>query len=142
MDTARPSLDTRQPSEYAQPSEVGHTATSQIHLSEKQHSIREDGTINGANNALPPPELTITPATPGFDSDAQFSLGKRSGSIDRESHKGKKVQQMLHKSQAKISTISKKIGNGMVVRRDSMSLSLRRTNSAPGQLLSIYMYQP
>ena len=50
-----------------------------------------------------------------------------------ETFKGKKVQQMLkrvHKGQARISTISRKIGHGVV------RGSLRRSNSAPGQELS------
>ena len=50
-----------------------------------------------------------------------------------ETFKGKKVQQMLkrvHKGQARISTISRKIGHGVV------RGSLRRSNSAPGRELS------
>ncbi|KAH7914927.1 hypothetical protein BJ138DRAFT_1133034 [Hygrophoropsis aurantiaca] len=80
----------------------------------------------------PVPPITVTPATPA-DPSRRFPLSedaseKRSSSVDR----GKKVQQMLknrvHKGQEKISTISKKIGHGVV---RNGSLGLRRSSSAP-----------
>lgn len=91
--------------------------------------------------------ITITPATPavtpdeGRDSNLQLhsdvNSEKRSSSLerDRDISRGKKVREVLksgvHKGQARITTISKKIGHG--VGRHS-SLSLKRTISAPGGL--------
>ncbi|KDQ52478.1 hypothetical protein JAAARDRAFT_40076 [Jaapia argillacea MUCL 33604] len=80
------------------------------------------------------------------------SAAKRSNSFEKEKDKdkekdssaGKKMQQMLknrvHKGQARISTISKKIGHG--VARGSVG-QLRRTNSAPNfhSLLNRSPYQ-
>ncbi|KAG9312488.1 hypothetical protein JVU11DRAFT_6875 [Chiua virens] len=81
---------------------------------------------------LQPPPITITPATPA-DAERRFPippLSKRSFSSDRDTSAGKKVQQMLknrvHKGQEKISTISRKIGHGVV--RNGSS---RRRNSTP-----------
>ncbi|KAF9240835.1 hypothetical protein BU15DRAFT_87417 [Melanogaster broomeanus] len=85
-----------------------------------------------------PPPITVTPATPA-DPDHRFLASadsrekiKRSFSMDRDSSTGKKMQQMLknrvHKGQATISTISRKIGHGVV---KNGSLHVRRTNSAP-----------
>lgn len=83
-----------------------------------------------------PPPITVTPATPA-DLERKFHLSpllKRS-STDRDSSTGKKMQQMLknrvHKGQEKISTISKKIGHGVV-----RNGNLKRANSAPGKVLS------
>lgn len=135
MDTARVSVETRANSDYINvqpPSETGHLLTPVAENSEKQEYTNAPST----NGTGPVPEITVTNTTPtpGLDGDGVFGLGKRSGSIDHESTKGKKVQAMLHKSQAaasRIGTISKKIGSGMV-RRDSMS-SLKRSASAPGE---------
>lgn len=84
-----------------------------------------------------PPPITVTPATPA-DAERRFPLSplsKRSFSTDRDASAGKKVQQMLknrvHKGQEKISTISRKIGHGVV-----RNGNLRRTNSAPGKVSS------
>ncbi|KIK96970.1 hypothetical protein PAXRUDRAFT_137268 [Paxillus rubicundulus Ve08.2h10] len=88
--------------------------------------------------ALRPPPITVTPATPA-DADRRFPTAadaqekaKRSLSMDRDSSTGKRVQQMLknrvHKGQEKISTISRRIGHGVV---KNGSLHLRRTTSAP-----------
>lgn len=85
------------------------------------------------------PPITVTPATPA-DADHRFFLGresqdkiKRTVSVSGDPSAGKKVQQMLrdrvHKGQEKISTISKKIGHGVV---RNGGLHLRRSNSAPG----------
>lgn len=129
IDTARNSEENRPPSDYAlanpHASEGGHTSTSEKHVHDPQG-------LNSAleSNAEPPP-ITVTPATPA---EPDFlTSDKRSMSIDRESSTGKKVQQMLksrvHKSQRRISTISKKIGHGM---GKNGNASLRRATSAPG----------
>lgn len=88
-----------------------------------------------STSGVQPPPITVTPATPA-DPERKFSLPpfqKRSFSMDRDGSAGKKVQQMLknrvHKGQEKISTISRKIGHGVV--RNS---NLRRTTSAPGKV--------
>ncbi|KAJ7079363.1 hypothetical protein C8R43DRAFT_1177712 [Mycena crocata] len=93
--------------------------------------------------------ITISPATPeetsrNFSTDhkltekipeevppsAMNGSRNRSLSIDRDTSKSKKMQQMLknrvNKGQARISTISKKIGSGVV-----RNGSLRRSNSTP-----------
>jgi hypothetical protein len=134
IDTARVSEDIRQFSEYIHSSvqalEGVNPATTQS--SEKQDST-DHTKLNGVHEEPQgPPPITVTPATP--DASSHPVTGeKRSTSIDQDSSKGKKVQQMLknrvHKSQARISTISRKIGHGMA--RNS-SASLRRTTSAPG----------
>ena len=104
---------------------------------------------NGAFDAASPTPIpiTITPATPGISGSssqtAQSSSSfdtfeeKRSTSLDekdRDISRGKKVKEVLksgvHKSQARITTISKKIGHG--VGRHG-SLNLKRTISAPGK---------
>lgn len=95
-----------------------------------------------------PIPITITPATPAVTSEdvtprsstvqAQGDVNgeKRSMSLDekdRDISRGKKVREVLkdrvHKGQARITTISKKIGHN--VGRHS-SLNLKRTLSAPG----------
>jgi hypothetical protein len=82
------------------------------------------------------PPITVTPPTPA-DFERRFPLSPllRRSSTDRDSSTGKKVQQMLknhvHKGQEKISTISRKIGHGVV-----RNGSLKRTNSAPGKVSS------
>lgn len=83
--------------------------------------------------SLPIPIMTISPATPDDASALHGEPWKRTLSHDRDASKSKKVQQMLkdrvHKSRAGITTISKKIGNGVV-----RNGSLRRSNSTPGKL--------
>jgi hypothetical protein len=113
------------------------------------HDVRHSDRLSprtSTSNERPPP-ITISPATPdepsrrfsaehvtsekgeNADSNAQV---KRSYSIDRDTSKSKKVQKMLktgvHKGQARISNISRKIGNGVV-----RNGNLRRFNSTPGQ---------
>jgi hypothetical protein len=140
IDTGRVSEEIRQFSEYihtnAQALESGNFATTRF--SEKQDSI-EHHKPNGVHKTMEPPPITVTPATP--DQNSHFpNSEKRSNSIDQDSSKGKKVQQMLknrvHKSHARISTISRKIGHGMARNGGSSSASLRRTTSAPGQCFS------
>ncbi|KAG5637480.1 hypothetical protein H0H81_004451, partial [Sphagnurus paluster] len=80
--------------------------------------------------------ITISPATPETEhaprarGKSHGATGKRSSSIDRDTSKSKKVQQMLknrvHKEQVRITTISKTIANGVV-----RTGSLKRPNSTP-----------
>lgn len=100
--------------------------------------------------------ITISPATPdetsrNFSTDYKLTekipeettngavngSRDRSLSIDRDTSKSKKMQQMLknrvNKGQARISTISKKIGSGVV-----RNGSLRRSNSTPGRFFCRY----
>lgn len=97
---------------------------------------------------LMPIPITVTPATPGvtLEEGSTAQLGgageangeKRSSASldekDRDVSRGKKVAAVLknrvHKGQARITTISKKIGHG--VGRHG-SLNLKRTTSAPGE---------
>ncbi|KAI6043630.1 hypothetical protein EDC04DRAFT_2890779 [Pisolithus marmoratus] len=97
-----------------------------------------------------PPPITVTPATPA-DAEYRFSISgepqekvKRTASMGADPSTGRKVQQMLkdrvHKGQEKISTISRKIGHGVV---RSSNLHLRRSSSAPDfyAVLQNHQYQ-
>lgn len=126
IDTARNSEETRQHSEYTHTNTHGSEGP---HLDSSGQNGVEEPNSHREKTDLPP--ITVTPATPADANPSFLSEEKRSDSIDREST-GKKVQQLVkdrvQKSQAKISTVSKKIGRGMV-----KSPSLRRASSAPGQ---------
>ena len=116
-------------------------------------SVDETNTIHESQTTeLPTPiPITVTPASPGINGPdfpqtvslqdqlssplENGSSEKRSTSLDekdRDVSRGKKVKDALktvsHKGQARIHTISKKIGHG-VGRRPS--LTLKRTSSAP-----------
>ncbi|KAG6827014.1 hypothetical protein H0H92_013580 [Tricholoma furcatifolium] len=91
--------------------------------------------LNEKQDTLDPIPINISPATPEADTPIlpgkRLSLStKRSSSIDRDASKSKKMQQMLknrvHQGRARVSTISKKIGNGVV-----RTGSLKRPNSTP-----------
>jgi hypothetical protein len=137
IDTARASEEIRQFSEYTHTStqalEGGNPAAA--HPFEKRDSDEHHHKLNDVDETRELPPIVVTPATPAQADipDMNSNSEKRSTSIDQDSSKGKKVQQMLknrvHKSQARISTISRKIGHGMV---KNSSVSLRRTTSAPG----------
>ncbi len=144
IDSRRPSVDARPLSEI-----VSVPETSQSNVGPYEPS---NATPNGYSEDPPTPiPITITPATPAMispqnntpDSSGRLSNGHDYSSAkrtsldekDKDISRGKKVKQVLktrvHKGQVRISTISKKIGHG-VGRRGS--LSLKRTNSAPGIL--------
>lgn len=124
MDTGR---TTQTPSVLHQPS--------QDPLNEKGPGADQHGFLGLSLGQQDPPPITVTPATPAdphrrfpFSMDEKESLkDKRSSSVDGT---GKKVQQMLkarvHKGQERITTISRKLGHGVV--RNGY---LKRTNSAP-----------
>ncbi len=98
---------------------------------------------------VPPIPITISPATPdGQSQDPEYvqsmalhdeKATKRSDDHERDASKSKKVQKMLknrvHKSGARISNISKKIGSGVV-----RNGSLLRSNSAPGRFDFFLLY--
>ncbi|KAI0795798.1 hypothetical protein C8Q75DRAFT_802874 [Abortiporus biennis] len=152
IDSRRVSVseDARPLSEIASIQEPAPSNAIRIETSETQN---QNG--NGNLDVLPTPiPITVTPASPGiltptFQSPESSALGvelngsvnssheKRSTSLDEKdrevSAKGKKkvkeaLKTSVHKGQARISTISKKIGHG-VGRRGS--LSLKRTSSTP-----------
>lgn len=135
----RSSIDTGTGARTTQTSSVLHQPT-QDPLNEKGPSADQHGSLGLSlgQQDLPLSELppiTVTPATPAephrhfpFNMDEKESLkGRRSSSADGT---GRKVQQMLkahvHKGQERISTISRKLGHGVV--RNGY---LKRTNSAP-----------
>lgn len=136
--TERSSMDTSSKS-------AGTHLTSSVLVEMPQESQVEKGRGQGRSGPLGlsivttdvGPPITITPATPA-DGEFRTSLNgvkvKRSGSMERDHSAGKKMQQMLkdrvHKGQEKISTISKKIGHGVV---RSGGLHIRRASSAPGE---------
>ncbi len=113
-----------------------------------EHDQAVNGAPTDSKPSIPTPiPITITPASPGLSqedyggpasiSSATPEFGeKRSTSLDekdRDTSRGKKVRDALksgvHKGQARVVTISKKIGHGV---GRSTSLNLKRTNSAPG----------
>ena len=89
---------------------------------------------NQSLSQVQPPPITVTPATPA-EPDRKFHLSPllKCSSMDRDGSTGKKVQQMLknrvHKGQAKISTISRKIGQSVV-----RNGHLKCASSAPGKV--------
>ncbi|KAF9221151.1 TPR-like protein [Gyrodon lividus] len=131
MDTGSRSVATQTSSAVLVPV---HETEAELHGSLEPKSAQTNA--NGTTSQLPP--ITVTPATPA-EPDRRFPASadpqekiKRSFSMDRDSSTGRRMQQMLknrvHKGQEKISTISKKIGHGVV---RNGSLHLRRTTSAP-----------
>ncbi|KAG5643985.1 hypothetical protein DXG03_009275 [Asterophora parasitica] len=136
--TPRPSVDgTRPPTEKA-PSFIISTPTIGNLSSLPEASITNAGELNEKQDALHPTPIpiTISPATPDSEHPPHIrgkqhgTNGKRSLSMDRDTSKSKKMQQMLknrvHKGQARITTISRKIGSGVV-----KTGSLKRSNSTP-----------
>ncbi|OAX33790.1 hypothetical protein K503DRAFT_725395 [Rhizopogon vinicolor AM-OR11-026] len=139
--TARSSIDTGTGTRpgTTQASSVLHHPSQEL-LSEKGPGAGQHGSLGlsmgqqDAQSSEPPP-ITVTPATPA-EPNRRFplSVDEKESLKDRRSsdRAGKKVQQMLkarvHKGQEKISTISRKIGHGVV---RNGALNLRRTNSAP-----------
>ncbi|KIJ19657.1 hypothetical protein PAXINDRAFT_174968 [Paxillus involutus ATCC 200175] len=135
----RSSTDTGSRSAATRTGSVVHVPAAQE--TEVEPKIKIPGLLEPSSaqlTATRPPPITVTPATPA-DADLRFPNTantqekiKRSLSMDRDPSAGKRVQQMLknrvHKGQEKISTISKKIGHGVV---KNGSLHLRRTTSAP-----------
>lgn len=114
-------------------------------LTEKGPSADQHGSLGLTMGQQDPqslelPPITVTPASPAEPNhhfmDEKESLKDRRTSSDGA---GKKVQQMLkarvHKGQEKISTISRKLGQG--VARNG-GLNLKRTNSAPGNYAFCY----
>ncbi|KAI6131742.1 hypothetical protein EV401DRAFT_1919508, partial [Pisolithus croceorrhizus] len=135
----RSSVDTSSRSATTQLGSMVIVSTPHELENEKQADGEPSGSLGliTAAEETPPP-ITVTPATPA-DVDCQFFVGgepqekvKRSVSMGADPSTGKKVQQLLkdrvHKGQEKISTISRKIGHGVV---RSSSLNLRRSSSAP-----------
>jgi tetratricopeptide (TPR) repeat protein len=135
----RSSMDTGTGARTTQTSSVLHQP-SQDPVNEKGPSADQHGSLSLSlgQQDLPLSELppiTVTPATPAdphghfpFSMDEKDSpKGRRSSSADGT---GRKVQQMLkarvHKGQERISTISRKLGHGVV--RNGY---LKRTSSAP-----------
>lgn len=129
-------MDTGSRSAVTQPGSV-------VLISEVQEAVHEvkidipasfDSQLDLPTDQVRPPPITVTPATPA-EPEHKFPLSpllKRS-STDRDGSTGKKVQQMLkirvQKGQVKISTISRKIGRGVV-----RNGNLKRATSAPGEL--------
>ncbi|KAG6372063.1 hypothetical protein JVT61DRAFT_8771 [Boletus reticuloceps] len=129
----RSSVDTGSRSAVTQPGSVvlvSETHETVLEVKTELPSPIEPSADQSTSRTRPPP-ITVTPATPA-DTERKFPLSpllKRS-STDRDGSTGKKVQQMLknrvHKGQAKISTISRRIGHGVV-----RNGNLKRANSAP-----------
>lgn len=143
LDDRRQSIDSRRVSQDTRLSDVASVRTQQPMAPSPgpPPNLRLD---DPSGDMSVPIGITVTPATPAvLSEDSQRSsmqLGeagaeKRSASLDekdRDVSRGKKVREVLksgvHKGQARITTISKKIGHG--VGRHG-SLSLKRTTSAP-----------
>ena len=117
----------------------------------RPNSVANDASGDSQPSIPTPIPITITPASPGLSQEDYGASApasstpnatngeKRSTSLDekdRDTSGGKKVRDVLksgvHKGQARMVTISKKIGHGV---GRSAGLSLKRTISAPGMLL-------
>ncbi|KAK0452995.1 uncharacterized protein EV420DRAFT_634491 [Desarmillaria tabescens] len=144
-DTARSSLDGgRSTMQLKSPSELilSPTVTNPETLDQTSEEKRRLSIPHSGSTEPPAPPIpiTISPATPdGQSQDPEYvqsmalhdeKAAKRSEDHERDASKSKKVQKMLknrvHKSGARISNISKKIGSGVV-----RNGSLLRSNSAP-----------
>ncbi|KAF9025079.1 hypothetical protein BDZ89DRAFT_1068592 [Hymenopellis radicata] len=145
-----PTMELKSPSELVLPPPVIHEIPEEP--DERRYSLATPMSPSIATGSadllpVPPMSITISPATPdeqasveerqkGRDSkdserDRERTLKRQpQDTPDRDASTSKKVQQMLksqvHKSGARISTISKKIGNGVV-----RNGSLKRSNSTP-----------
>ncbi|KAG7440123.1 uncharacterized protein BT62DRAFT_989346 [Guyanagaster necrorhizus] len=119
------------------PSATVSEALDQNSEEKRRLSIAHSGSTEPS---VPPIPITISPATPdGQSQDPEYvqsmalhdeKAAKRNDDHERDASKSKKVQKMLknrvHKSGARISHISKKIGSGVV-----RNGSLLRSNSTP-----------
>ncbi|GJE95955.1 tetratricopeptide repeat protein [Phanerochaete sordida] len=140
LDDRRQSIDSRRVSAEVRSNDAASMRTAQPMMTSPRGPSLVLPPDDSSGELAPPVGITITPATPAAASeDAVQSIldgaEKRSGSLDekdRDVSRGKKVREVLksgvHKGQARITTISKKIGHG--VGRHG-SLSLKRTTSAP-----------
>jgi hypothetical protein len=143
--TPRPSMDGSRPSpEKSAPFSVTPPSTSE-HPTHAQVQAPSDVEIDPPQNHLQPIPITISPAPPepeprtSSEKPEKKNYGglrvKRSSSIDRDTSTSKKVQQMLknrvHKGRAGITTISRKIGSGVV-----KNGSLKKSSSTPGRSCS------
>lgn len=147
LGSARPSVDGRPVSHasHAEPQAIGQSPADST---EQSASVVGPGIAD--THTQPPPMISINyiPPTPDVESEKPMAESlpgskkeRRSQSQspererDRDTSKGKKVQKMLkdrvNKGQARINTISRKIGNGVV---RSSGVSLHRSNSAPGEI--------
>lgn len=136
---------------------LGGSTEGSISLSTSNDHTGTTTTVNGSRTSLDAPTITpparistetSTGDTNGTPSEASTSQQheyartltqspvrerRRDRDVDRDRSKGKRVQTMLknqvHNTQARINTISKKIGHG--VARGPMSLY--RSSSAPGK---------
>ncbi|GLB40656.1 putative tetratricopeptide repeat [Lyophyllum shimeji] len=127
--TARPSVDGSRPSAEKAPSFMAspHMAGSVLPAQESHVPVPPAKVDEKQQTLQPMPiPITISPATPDSELPPQ-ARGKRSSSTDGDTSKSKKVQQMLrnrvHKGQARITTMTRKIGSG-VVRTGSLKRSL------------------
>ncbi|KAG6845844.1 hypothetical protein H0H87_002535 [Tephrocybe sp. NHM501043] len=134
--TARPSMDGGRPVTEKAPSFVVAPSTDETSSLYPPHQGSSFSDLIENQDTLQPIPITISPATPESEnvppanSRRHNHLTKRSSSIERDTSKSKKVQQMLknrvHQGRARVSTISRKIGNGVV-----KTGSLKRSNSTP-----------
>ncbi|PBK98454.1 hypothetical protein ARMGADRAFT_960093 [Armillaria gallica] len=138
LDGGRSTMQLKSPSELIlSPAVTNPEALEQNGEEKRRLSIAHSGSTE---QPVPPIPITISPATPdGQSQDPEYvqsmalhdeKATKRSDDHERDASKSKKVQKMLknrvHKSGARISNISKKIGSGVV-----RNGSLLRSNSAP-----------
>ncbi|KAI0084572.1 hypothetical protein BDY19DRAFT_898280 [Irpex rosettiformis] len=142
IDGRRPSQDTRQTDAASFSAQPPRASFSAARPEEATNDMLSD------DHSVPTPiPITVTPATPGVSQEDYRASSpisspingtngeKRSTSLDekdRDASRGKKVRNVLksgvHKGQARMVTISKKIGHGV---GRSASLNLKRINSAP-----------
>lgn len=127
-------------------SDIGHPIDEEK-ASTDSHTNSQHSAESASVDVQSPIPITISPASPDLDTrfDDQVieeqekktpdGSRTRSASIDRDTSKSKKMQQMLknrvHKGQAKFTAVSRKIGHGVV-----RNGPLRRSNSSPGVYLT------
>lgn len=139
--TPRPSTD-----ESRSPEKSASFAVSSLPASDHHTQVPAPSLIKDPpERHLQPIPITISPAPPETESRTSFEKPekrtygglrvKRSSSIDRDTSTSKKVHQMLKnrvdKGRAGITTISRKIGSGVV-----KNGNLKKSNSTPGQSYS------
>ncbi|KAG6840608.1 hypothetical protein C0991_005556 [Blastosporella zonata] len=132
MSTPRASVDGGRPMTEKAPSFVIASPTDETTLLYPTQTPSFTN-LNEKRESLHPIPITVSLAAPESedgDGKQHNHLRKRSSSIDRDTSKSKKVQQMLkhrvHQGRERVSTISRKIGNGVV-----RTGSLKRSNSTP-----------
>ncbi|KAG7085583.1 hypothetical protein E1B28_003136 [Marasmius oreades] len=132
----------RSPSELALTAPTSHSGHEKLSHEPGEKTEQSPLSQTASDSLQPPIPITVSPATPDATEKTSFDQSEKADKEtvkrtlqperERDSSKPKKMQQMLknhvHKGSARISTISKKIGHGVV-----RNGPLKRSNSTPGK---------